>query len=422
MSKKKKCEMVYEESKDVFFAKMSLILLLINPFQYFIGLLGIRYIEVISSSALIILMLIKNRKYLNNFSIDSVSLYLFFSLAVMISGFSYQDYLINWIGIIYFLLFSTLPWYVLGRKTINYKSTISYLTSHNFVIFLFVGLMYLHKSFLGIVKVGDMGLSYAALPIAILSTYALFSGKKKMQLIYLFFSLFIIVTVGSRGPLLAYLAYVIIYMLINFKKHYILVTIVTVLGSVFYFNFYKAISYIVNFLAKKDIYSRTLYKILDGTITSGTGRDSLFEESIYLIRNNPFTGVGIGVERIHIFENVYSAMGRSQMLSSSYPHNLFIELIVQFGVVIGLLISAIILVITIKAIFTGDSYSKNFALIFFGIGFMQLMVSSSYLLSPYFFYFIGIAWTIAAKRSKRKYCVTQEKRRQIHENCNNTNG
>mgnify|MGYP000952176011 CR=1 FL=1 len=160
----------------------------------------------------------------------------------------------------------------------------------------------------------------------------------------------------------------------------------------------------LNILGKYGLTSRTLVKLYEGTITSSTGRDDIIKVVLDLIFKHPF-GVGVGVERISIFHEIYYKKGILDNLSSSYPHNFFLEIIVQFGIFIGSLIIIYVLYIIFKAMIKGNEEERDIVIIFFSIGFIHLLVSSTYLQSQYLFYLLGISVNICKFIQENKRAI-----------------
>ena len=401
-NKKNKAKSIYTEN-DIFFARIIGLLLLLKPSMYFIKQFNILYLDVFLSSILILVILcVKRKHFQHNLKPDIIFIYIFFAIASIWSGFYYSSYLINWVGMIYILLFSTLPWYIIGRYTVNYNCVLWYLKKYALAVTFVCTSIYIHKMFNGKLRIDDMALSYGFLPATIISLYVFFTHKKPLHLLNVIYSLFVIITNGSRGPVLCIVVFILLFLIFNIKKNRLLVICLTTLFIILYANSQKALVWFLTTLSKYGFTSRTLIKLQEGTILSGTGREAIQKVTFDLISNNPITGVGIGVDRIIIFSEIYIARGMHDKLSTSYPHNLFIELLAQYGVIVGGIFILLILLILIMSLLRGNESERNMIIIFIGIGFVPLMVSSSYLLSQYFFYLLGLAVNIVFKENRAK--------------------
>ena len=98
-------------------------------------------------------------------------------------------------------------------------------------------------------------------------------------------------------------------------------------------NFNHILEKVIDIISNMGFNSRTLEKLLDGTITSATGRNYIADVCIDIIEKHPLFGVGIGLDRFYINQGV---KGNVELeFSSSYPHNLIYEILVQYGIIFG---------------------------------------------------------------------------------------
>ena len=85
--------------------------------------------------------------------------------------------------------------------------------------------------------------------------------------------------------------------------------------------------------------------------------------------------------------------------------------LVQYGIIFGTGIIIIILLLLYKSLFTKQNINfKNTVIILVSIGLMELMVSSTYIQSEYFFLLIGVCSGKLLNRMKMEDC---------HESSNN---
>ena len=93
-----------------------------------------------------------------------------------------------------------------------------------------------------------------------------------------------------------------------------------------------------------------------------------------------------------------------------YAHNFFIEIISQYG----LLISSIIVMILIKLVTTNlkttDSKGRIIYLVIVSYVFLNLMISSSYLINSPFWLFIGVSVNLKSRAiSSTKFSIQKVK-------------
>lgn len=227
---------------------------------------------------------------------------------------------------------------------------------------------------------------YLLLPcLVFLSNYLTNYSVKHLLLFIL--SMSEITLLGSRGPLLSTGLYVILWLLVNQKSFYrefivkkLLLNFTLLAGITFFILFFKEIiRYTYNKLILMGIYSRTLSLFLNDQIYM-SGRDTdLYSVAVDIISKNPLLGTGIASDRLYL---------------GNYVHNLFLELAMDFGLILGLVISLAIIGLNIKTIFFVEKRTAYFILTFFCLGVVPLMVSSSYLVSSWFWIYLGLAISI----------------------------
>lgn len=200
-----------------------------------------------------------------------------------------------------------------------------------------------------------------------------------------------ITLLGSRGALLSTGLYVILWLLINLKSIYrelnakILVFNFTLLSGITFFIlfFNEIIRYIYNKLILMGIHSRTLSLFLNDRVYM-SGRDTdLYSVAVDIISKNPLLGTGIASDRLYL---------------GNYVHNLFLELAMDFGLIMGLVISLVIIGLALKTTFLEEKRTAYFILIFFCLGVVPLMVSSSYLVSSWFWIYLGLAIRVLPRK------------------------
>ena len=179
--------------------------------------------------------------------------------------------------------------------------------------------------------------------------------RYKKQTIYLALSIIYFVAIlwtQSKGGLLATTAALIFYFT-NKSKYYIKIPILTSFGLIFIFK-----NYFVSLLTELTIGTRfsAIARLLNndvGAEDSGsiTIRQNMTSEAIQLFLDNPLMGIGISNYQ---FKTNYGL---------AYPHNAHLEIMLEFGLFIGLLYVLFLIAGFIKAPIVFRS-----AFILFGIG------------------------------------------------------
>ena len=92
---------------------------------------------------------------------------------------------------------------------------------------------------------------------------------------------------------------------------------------------------ILNAIKAEFAKNRIIEKILSAEFLEGSGRNMVHEKVLSAISEKPVLGYGF--------------LGDSGFQNGGYPHNLFLELWVQFGVVIGSILVALVFYLFIKS-------------------------------------------------------------------------
>lgn len=168
----------------------------------------------------------------------------------------------------------------------------------------------------------SMGFSNSlTLPI-ILTLYDYYKTRAISKLILSFWGIVVIIVLGSRGALIGIGVYAIILLWrgVVSKQNRIksLVFIITIILALVFYE--DIINISISILNKFGIYSRTLYLFLND-LTHDSGRNVVYEAIIKEIRNHPFVMHGIAGEYL--------------LTNGFYAHNFVLELLCDFGVLVG---------------------------------------------------------------------------------------
>ena len=214
-----------------------------------------------------------------------------------------------------------------------------------------------------------MGLANAlSLPVVIL-LYSSFRSKKIIDLFLAGFAMLTIVLLGSRGALLGIMAFFLALLVRGCARKdrrmiSILFIVLICLALVFFNPLVKGISLL---LEKLGIVSRTVSLLAEGNITFVNGRFSYYDDMRKEILAHPFAIHGIGGERQFL---VYQ----------SYAHNFVLELLMDFGVILGGAAILFILYLsgrTLYESFTRDDPFTVMKLAFFSISVPIAFVSGT---------------------------------------------
>ncbi|GAG27707.1 unnamed protein product, partial [marine sediment metagenome] len=77
-------------------------------------------------------------------------------------------------------------------------------------------------------------------------------------------------------------------------------------------------------------------------------------------------------------------------LAGGYAHNLFLELLADFGIIFGTIIIIILLFLIIKSLLTKNKEKYRMIIIWLSLGFVSLMFSGTYMDTIGFWIFLGL--------------------------------
>ena len=344
-------------------------------------------------------MLIVGILYLKNIGIvlsriglTFMYIYIFFGLIFLISSLAFPENNIYLIEAAFWLFLICLPT-AIYYLAINDKAIFldMLLLSGNFQMILgfiiFVSMVISQTTY-------DMVFSYLFLVPIIIITYKMFFIKFKIiDLISIILGIIAILLYGARGPLLAYIIFIMLLVLNYFLKSKIkpkdLIIIMIAQTSILLLaiNVNLLLNNINKLLLQFGLHSRTLYLLMSENIDFSTGRSGIYEMTLERIFKKPIFGYGITGDRL--------------FLNGAYPHNIFLELLAQFGIVFGGIIIIIFVIIWIKGVFVNKNITENhLGIIFAGIGLITLFYSDSYLTVSNFWLFMAICFSTVHKNEK----------------------
>lgn len=325
--------------------------------------------------------------FLTSFPIVMKRNWLMFVSTYMVSAFIFlYNYLVfpqnseALMSIVFPFFFTCLPTFVYSFSINDKNILLNIMYKVSDIVFI-VGALIGILVFTNRISIGaySISLSYYMLLPAIINVYRFFIKKSASQIIKVIVSLVVILALGSRGAIMCLGVYIILAFIKNIKKltftsllSYTSIFLVLILGIICFENI---IASIYEILANLGISSRTLYLFMQDNLHL-SGRETLYDVIIRQIIENPIIGIGIAGDRTFI---------------GGYSHNIFIELLSGFGVIIGSIIIVTIVLICYKAIHNKNKLDSNISIIWFSLGFIPLLVSGTYLTSFKFWIFLGIA-------------------------------
>lgn len=265
-------------------------------------------------------------------------------------------------------------------------------------IVLLFGTLIALLSFFGRIYVGrySMSLSYYMLLPALLYLERVIDRFDITSVFLFALCVGVILAMGARGPILCVGVFFILKMLKPnaplTKLRLILYSLVTITGAALVVSLDKILLLLDNFLSSYGITSRTLRLFLQGGVYM-SGRDRIYNLIWQHIVDKPLLGIGLAGDRIILAG------------SNAYVHNFFLEVLGNFGIIVGALVLLCFIFNIIKPF--SRNHKDEFALyaILFSLGFVHLFVSGSYLTDIKFWLFLGVVWNINVKNKSRNSTV-----------------
>ena len=242
--------------------------------------------------------------------------------------------------------FMVLPSFIYALSIRNFVIFKNILEKSSYIVF-FIGSILSLFVFLGRVSIGSysMSLAYYMLLPSIVFLNKQFERISAGHFISFVLSMLIIVSLGSRGPILCVVVFIFFRTfrpsLKTSHKKIIMTSSVLGICTVGIIFFKNIINVMYTQLLHYGIHSRTLYLFLNDKGAYLSGRDSIYQSIFAEILKNPILGIGLAGDR--------------RITDGAYTHNIFIELISNFGLVVGFIIIFLIIFLSIKSLFVKNN-------------------------------------------------------------------
>lgn len=206
------------------------------------------------------------------------------------------------------------------------------------------------------------------------------SKRKLLYLTKLVVSVLTILAIGARGPLIFIAIFIIIRMrVINGLRtsglRYLVWLLLFVGGMVFS---KQILSLLQELLRLSGRVSRSISWLLSANFSLGP-REALYTEVANAILSKPLSGIGLAGDWVVV---------------GYYVHNIVLELMAHFGMVLGGTAFLLILSIVIKNLLTDEPSAHSVATVWTCIGLLPLLISFSYLTYIPFWIFLGCMFKV----------------------------
>lgn len=268
----------------------------------------------------------------------------------------------------YFIIFGYVPIFLFSGVK-DYTKVIKYYGWFSIIVYL----MYCTEPFTGYPFThGYMGFGYSVILPTYIGIY-LFRKlyKKNLLLILELACLAQAVVFSNRGVMMSIALFIILYHLVISRKN-----LKTVYGYILAIGMGLAISlklqdlivWLYLLTSRMGLSSYSLLKFMN--LFEGqqldqflSGRETLWQNAYRMIVNSPVLGDGIGA-----FKEKYDI----------YTHNLFLDLMIHFGLVGTLVVTVLLLIFLKRFVELPKNSEKIFLLIIFCLAFPKLLLSTNY--------------------------------------------
>ncbi len=150
---------------------------------------------------------------------------------------------------------------------------------------------------------------------------------------------------------------------------------------------------------------RIIQKVLNGTIVSNSGRFDFWKVAIDYIISHPFIGSGIISDRMAIAKSPIIIEGVRKLNDTTpwqgfYAHNVFLEILMQYGGLIGIILCALIIFAVIVLIFDKNRDKRFVSVLVIAETFGILLVSGPSFNNGWLWVMLGMASNTVLNRPK----------------------
>jgi hypothetical protein len=248
-------------------------------------------------------------------------------------------------------------------------------------------LIYLDKEVFSYMTYGNY-----LIPSSVFFAYLWVHYGNKRWLFFFIISVLALVLFANRSAMLIAIISPLVVSILDKKKRVNVLKTYFILIGFLIISFSSVMILIENLLAIENnslVGLARLYTTFLESSDVSSGRNVLWMESVNAIMNNPY-GYGVfGYTDILL-------MGNEGLYK--YPHNIFLQFYLEFGVIFGSILIASLLYLILKIKSFKVSGSENLQLILVSILCLRLMTSSSYLFDQYFIAWISLVFTFMIRK------------------------
>lgn len=223
-----------------------------------------------------------------------------------------------------------------------------------------------------------MGTAYTLLGFTLYIMWYTFRNCSILNIGLSLLGIFQILTCGVRAPLLFVFIFVIMYAVlfadISKTKRLLICLLLAVVGILVVFYSEVLLWFFMDVLDVVGMSNRIVRKFIEGDILVSDEREDIVNSLNKALSYNKALGLGI--------------FG-SWNITGLYAHNVLLDFWCSFGYPIGSLLLLLLVRLFLKAYKICNSFERQFLLILFILGFLQMFISNFFLFNAHFFMLLG---------------------------------
>lgn len=291
-------------------------------------------------------------------------------------------------------LLNTLPLYIVGVALAQHKDEETIIDGMYTLSCITIVVNFIYKVIFGTPMdavmsqyVGDMDLAYKLLPHCCLVVYYARKKANWINITLTVFGAFYLLMLGTRGAALILLINIAWNFVMGQTSRRMIARILILCCGVAAFlssSLYdSAILWMYKMAQKFGLSIRIFDKLLQGVQMGSSGRNALAETLAVSVKEHFMFGTGLCSDRTIV---------------GVYAHNIALELWVEFGVIIGTIILAALIITFLRGYLHGDnSAEKGLIIVLICSSFFKLFLSGSFMDDRWFFALIGLCVGVIRK-------------------------
>lgn len=306
----------------------------------------------------------------------------------------YPEYMKEWLLCGYRIFVRAFPYYIIARMISDYRLLKRSMCKVGYLITICSVIVVGIKIYSDTMDRYDMTLAYFILPSTVIGFWMLMQKMTFRNLLNFTASIVMLLFMGTRGPIVCFLLYFFYAVFTNLlrkrvSKQKLILSFVLLLGGTGALLFILLNPMMLAEIAQKYGLSIRLFQIIsENDFFKDSARMDIYRSCMELISRFPLTGIGILSDRVGIASILNE--GVTTGFLGLYPHMIFLEIVVQFGILLGTLGVVLLLYGIVRLLNRKESAVKDCAVIFLFIGVGPLLFSGSYLQDERFYVFLGM--------------------------------